>query len=261
MNDWIKKLFVKNSEIFLKILNERWPRTEELVNGMVKVLGNFGISSGNLLDLCCGNGRISIYMAKRGFRAVGVDISKAFLEDAKRKAEEHKVSRMVSFLEGDVRNLKEVVGKIGQPFDVVVIAWTSIGYFSQKDDLEIFKQTRELSKENAVLLIAETMHTEFLAVKFVPTGYSEVDNIMLLESRKYDPTTSQLKTLWTFYKKCGENLEFIDKVEYEIHVYSPSELSALLRKAGWEPVAFYGSFSTLQPMSPLTSLNLVAKAR
>jgi ubiquinone/menaquinone biosynthesis C-methylase UbiE len=260
MKDWTEKLFVKNSDIFLKFLNERWSRTEEVVNGMLKVLSDFGITSGNLLDLCCGNGRISIHMAKKGFKAVGVDISKAFLEDAKIKAEEHKVSGMVSFLEGDVRNLKKVVGKIRQPFDVVVNAWTSIGYFSQRDDLKIFKQARELSKENAVLLIAETMHTEFLALKFVPTGYSEVDNIVLLESRNYDPTTARLKTVWNFYKKCGENLEFIDRVEYELHIYSPSELSSLLRKAGWEPVAFYGSFSALQPMSPLTSLNLVARA-
>ncbi|MGB9756269.1 MAG: class I SAM-dependent methyltransferase [Candidatus Bathyarchaeales archaeon] len=261
MNDWIKKLFVKNSNIFLKFLDERWSRTEEVVTGMVKVLSGFGITKGNLLDLCCGNGRISIYMAKRGFRAVGVDISTAFVEDAKRKAEEHKVSNMVTFLEGDVRKLKEVVGKIRQPFDVVVNAWTSIGYFSLKEDLKIFKQARELSKENAVLLIAETMHTDFLAVKFVPTGYDEVDDVVLLESRNYDLTTSQLKTIWTFYKKRDENLEFIDRVEYEIHVYSPSELSSLLRKAGWEPIAFYGSFSTLQPMSPFTSLNLVAKAK
>ncbi|MDI6805692.1 MAG: class I SAM-dependent methyltransferase [Candidatus Bathyarchaeia archaeon] len=260
MSYWTKKLFIKNAELFLKLMNERWLRTEEVVNGMVKVLSGFGITSGNVLDLCCGNGRISIHMAEKGFRAVGVDISKTFLDDAKRKAAEHNVSKMVTFIEGDVRNLKKVVGKIRQPFDVVVNAWTSIGYFSLKDDLKIFKQARELSKENAVLLIAETMHTEFLAVKFAPTSYGEVNNIVLLESRKYDPTTSQLKTVWTFYKKCGENLEFIDRVEYEVHVYSPSELSSLLRKAGWEPVAFYGSFSTLQPMSPLTGLNLVARA-
>jgi ubiquinone/menaquinone biosynthesis C-methylase UbiE len=260
MKDWTEKLFVKNSDVFLKFLNERWSRTEEVVNGMVKVLNDFGITSGSVLDLCCGNGRISIHMAKKGFKAVGVDISKAFLEDAKIKAKEHKVSKMVSFLEGDVRNLKKVVGKIRQPFDVIVNAWTSIGYSSQKDDLKIFKQARELSKENAVLLIAETTHTEFLALKFVPTGYSEVDNIVLLESRNYNPTTAQLKTDWKFYKKFGENLEFIDRIEYELHIYSPSELSSLLRKAGWEPVKFYGSFSTLQPMSPLTSLNLVAKA-
>jgi hypothetical protein len=55
-------------------------------------------------------------------------------------------------------------------------------------------------------------------------------------------------------------LEFIDKVEIEHHIYSLSELSSLLKRAGWETVASYGNISTLQPMSPLTSLNIAAKA-
>jgi len=260
MSDWTRKLFINHSNLFLKLLNGRWSRTEEIVNGMVKVLGNFGIPSGNLLDLCCGNGRISIYMAKKGFKAVGVDISKAFLEDARRKAEEHKVSNMVTFLEGDARHLKEVVRSISQPFDVVVNAWTSIGYFSQQNDLNIFKQAREVSREGAILLIAETMHSDFLSLKFTPTAYTAIDNIVMLENRKYDPITSQISSSWTFYDKRGEDLMFIDRIEIENHAYSLSELSSLLRKADWEPVAFYGSFSTLQSMSPLTSLNIVAKA-
>jgi len=261
MSDWTRKLFVEHSDLFLKLLNERWSRTEEVVNGMLKVLSGFGIASGNLLDLCCGNGRISIYMAKKGFKAVGVDISRAFLEDARKKAEEHKVTNNVTFLEGDVRNLKKVVGDVSQPFDVVVNAWTSIGYFSQDDDINMFKQARELSRKDAVLIIAETMHSDFLAVKFTPTGYQEVGDTVLLESRKYDPTTSQLTAAWTFYNKRGENLKFIDRIELENHVYSQSELSSVLRKAGWEPVAFYGSFLTLQSMNPLTSLNVVARAK
>lgn len=261
MNDWIKKLFVEHSDLFLKLLDYRWLLTEELVNGMVKVLNEFGISSGSLLDLCCGNGRISIFMAKRGFEAVGVDISRAFLEDAERKAEEYQVSSSVNFLNGDVRELKKVVGKVSHPFDIVVNAWTSIGYYSQEDDLNIFKQARELSREGAILFIAETMHSEFLSVKFTPTSYMEVDDVVTLENRKYDPITSQLNTSWTFYSKHGENLEFIDRVEFELHIYSLSELSSLLRKAGWEVVASYGNFTTLQPRSPLASLNIVAKAR
>jgi len=261
MSDWTKKLFIDHSDLFLKLMNERWSRTEELVNGMVKVLSNFGVTSGNLLDLCCGNGRISIYMAKKGFKAVGVDISRAFLEDARRKAEEHRVSNMVTFLEGDVRNLKKVAGRVSQNFDVVVNAWTSIGYFSPEDDLNVFKQARELSREGAVLFIAETMHSDFLSLKFTPTAYTEVDNIVMLENRKYDPTTSQISSSWAFYNKRGEDLMFIDRIEIENHAYSISELSSLLRKACWEPVAFYGNLSTCQPMTPLTSLNVVARAR
>jgi 2-polyprenyl-3-methyl-5-hydroxy-6-metoxy-1,4-benzoquinol methylase len=261
MCDWIRKLFVERSDLFLKLMDERWPRTEEMVNGMVRVLDDFRITSGNLLDLCCGNGRISIFMAKKGFKAVGVDISKVFIEDARNKAHEHGVSSLVTFLEGDVRKLKEVVSDASVPFDVVVNAWTSIGYYSQEEDFDIFRQARELSSEGAVLFIIETMHSEFLSLKFTPTGYQEIGNIIMLESRKYDPKTCQANTTWTFYNKHGEDLEFIDRIELEHHVYSLSELSSLLRKAGWETMAFYGSLSTLQPMSPLTSLNIVAKAR
>ena len=260
MKNWIDELFIQRSGLFLKLLNQRWSRTGELVNGMLKVLDGFGIKSGAMLDLCCGNGRISIFMAKMGFRTVGVDISKVFLEDGRRKALENGVDKQVTFLEGDVRNLKNVLGGNFEPFDVVVNAWTSIGYYSQSDDLDVFKQARQLSREGAVLLILETMHTEYLSLRFFPTSNGETDNLVMLEDRKFDPINARVRTKWSFYKRRGENLEFVDRVEFEHHIYSLSELSSLLRKAGWETVASYGNLSTLQAMSPLTSLNIAAKA-
>ena len=102
--------------------------------------------------------------------------------------------------------------------------------------------------------------TEYLSIKFAPTSYTGLDDIVLLENRKYEPITSQASTSWTLYNKRGQDLEFIDKVDITHHVYSLSELSFLLRKAGWETVASYGNLLTLQPMSPLTYMNIVAKA-
>jgi SAM-dependent methyltransferase len=259
MKDWTKRLFIDRSDLFLKLLNQRWAGTEELVTGMVRLLETYGTSSGNLLDLCCGNGRISVFMAKRGFKAIGVDISEAFLEDGRKKAKEHGVSDRVTFLNGDVRKLVQIV-KEKQPFDVVTSAWTSIGYYSQEEDLSIFKQARHLSTERATLFITETMHTEYLSIKFAPTSHSEIDDLVLFEDREYNPITAYVKTSWTFYAKHGKDMKFIDRVDFENHVYSASELSSLLRKAGWQTTALYSSFQTLQPMSPLTSMNLVARA-
>ncbi len=261
MSGWVRKLFVERSDLFLKLMNQRWSTTEELVNGMANVLGSFGITSGSLLDLCCGNGRISIHMAKKGFKAVGVDISEAFLSDARKKAKEHGVVRRTTFLRGDVRKLKKVVGCLPKPFDVVVSAWTSIGFTSQEDDMHVFEQARELSREGAILFIAETIHTEYLSVKFSPTSYAEFDDMMMLENSKYDPITAQANTSWIFYSRHGKNLEFIDRVDLEHHVYNLSELSPLLQKAGWQTLASYGKLSTLHPMTPLTHMNIVARAQ
>jgi ubiquinone/menaquinone biosynthesis C-methylase UbiE len=259
--DWVSKLFVERSDLFLRLLNQKWPGTEKLVDGMTKVLYGFGIEAGHLLDLCCGNGRVSIHMAKKGFKAVGVDISRVFLEDAEKKAREHGVSNLVTFLEGDIRKLVEVVKtRYSRPFDVLVSAWTSVGFYEKEDDLSMFKQARQLSREGAILFVAETMHTEYLSIKFAPTSYTELNRFIILKNRKYEPITSQASTSWIFYSKRGRDLELIDKVEITHHVYSLSELSSLLLKAGWKTVASYGNLSTLEPMSPLTHMNIVAKS-
>ena len=261
MSDWIRSLFIERAGLFLKLLSLRWDLTEDLVNGMIGVLKKYGVTSGNLLDLCCGNGRVSIHMAKKGFKTVGVDISKAFVEDARKKAEEHMVSDLATFHVGDVRELRQVLGSKLQPFDVVMSVWTSIGYYSTTEDLNIFKQAREVAREGAILIVAQTTHSEYVSLKFAPTSYMEVGNMVLLESREYDPTRSHMATSWTFYEKQGEDLKFIDKVGFDLHVYSLSELCSLLSEAGWETVATYGSFLTLQLPGPLGSINIVAKAK
>ena len=241
-------------------MNERWLRTEEHVNALAKLLEGNGIKSGNVLDLCCGNGRFSVFMALKGFKVTGVDISNTYLEDAKKKAAEYKVSDLTRFLQSDVRNLTSIPGVDAHPFDVVINAWTSIGFYSPEDDLKVFKQARELSREGAIFFILETMHSEYASLKFTPTAYTELDNFVLLENRKYDALASEMLTTWAFYSKRGEDLVFIDKVELRLHVYSLCELSALLKKAKWEVLAYYGNIVTLQPMSALTSMNIVAKA-
>ncbi len=154
-----------------------------------------------------------------------------------------------------------MVGSGEESFDVVVNAWTSIGYYSVEDDLSIFRQARELSRDGALLIIAETMHRDFLSVKFAPRSYEEMGDLVLLEDREYDPIKSRIKASWIFYRRKKKDLEYVDKVEFELHVYGLSELSSLLEKAGWDVTASYGNLSTRESMTAFTSLNLVAKAR
>lgn len=261
MSEWIRRMFIERADLFLRVLNKKWAEAERLVGGMLKLLSSYGITSGNLLDLCCGNGRISIHMAKRGFRAVGVDISGPLIEDAVKKAVEHGVADRVKFVLGDVRRLKEVLGGVvTEPFDVVVNAWTSIGYFPEEEDYSVFRQARELSKSGAVLFILDTVHSEYISLKYTPTAYIEAEDLVVLERREYDPLTSTIHGTQTYYVKRGKDLVYADKVDYQVHVYSLSELARLLERAGWRPVAYYGDIESLHPMTPLTVMNVVAVA-
>lgn len=260
MTEWARKLFVERADLSIKIMNLRWPYTEKIVDGMINVLKDKGVSSGRILDLCCGNGRISTHFAKRGFEATGIDFSRYYLADAKLRAEVHGVSDRVTFIEGDVRNLKDALKDYEGRFDVVVNAWTSIGYSTTEDDLSTFQQARQLSIDGATLFILETTHQGAASMRQSQTSFLEIDDTVLLEKSAYDQSSSEKRTTWTFYRKIGNDLHYLDELEYMIHVYSLSELSALLKKAGWQIEAYYGNVSTQQPMSPLTGMNIIAKA-
>jgi len=72
-----------------------------------------------VLDLGCGKGAVSINIASRfGFKVVGIDLMFAFLEDARKKADEHHVSHLCQFINQDIIAYVSVE----HGFDLVVLA-------------------------------------------------------------------------------------------------------------------------------------------
>ncbi|MFV0298409.1 MAG: methyltransferase domain-containing protein, partial [Hyphomicrobiaceae bacterium] len=85
----------------------------------------------HILDLCCGQGRHCLELARRGFRNVtGVDRSRYLIRLAKKRAQSEGLG--VTFKEGDARNPRLNEGS----FDCVAIMGNSFGYFSNKQDDE-----------------------------------------------------------------------------------------------------------------------------
>ncbi|MEZ5856967.1 MAG: methyltransferase domain-containing protein [Hyphomicrobiaceae bacterium] len=87
--------------------------------------------SSQILDLCCGQGRHCLELARRGYRKVnGVDRSRYLIRLARKRAQSEGLN--VTFKEGDARNprLNE------SSFDCVAIMGNSFGYFSNKQDDE-----------------------------------------------------------------------------------------------------------------------------
>lgn len=218
-----------------------------------------GIRKGRALDLCCGNGRVSIHLAKKGWETVGVDFSKEYLDDAVEKAKLYGISDRCRFIHGDVRDLSKLLEEtIG--FELVVNAWTSIGYTSVSDDESIFRQAREASRKGAVLMILDTMHVGRALNPAPGNTFMDLGDMVMLEKQTYDPLTSRIENLWSFYRKDGRDLRFVDDLEYRIHVYSASELTELLAAAGWRVEEVLGSIVTGQRFSSQTGMNIVARA-
>ncbi|MDR1629659.1 MAG: class I SAM-dependent methyltransferase [Oscillospiraceae bacterium] len=86
-----------------------------------------------ILDLACGYGRHALSFARKGFCVVGVDITKALIEDATQTAQAEQLN--AAFLHADIRDLS-----FCNEFDVVLnLAEGAIGYLeNDAENLKIF---------------------------------------------------------------------------------------------------------------------------
>ena len=249
---WTQTMFIDKAKLWLHYLDRGWSQAPGTVKSILKILKENGIKKGKVLELGCGNGRIILNLAKKGFNAYGLDISQLYIEDARKKAKKMKVK---AFLQpGDYRNVDKLVrGK----FDVVISIWTSIGFYDKKTDESIFKKVAKLLRKKGLLLILNTMSRERLLSFYNPHIFDEDDKYLKLDFNTYDKTRSIVNNRWVFYKKLKNNLKYIDELEFALRIYSLPEIVDMVEKNGLKLVAAYDLLLTRQPVQNNSPINMV----
>jgi len=204
-----------------------------------KLLSRLGVGKNSeILDLGCGNGRIAINLAVKGYRVIGVDISQLFIEDARRRAKEHGVADLTEFLIGSVFELGKILGE--RRVDATILYWTTIlGYHHDLDsNIAMLKEIWKVTKDDGYLLILNTANYELAASRSGLCGTAsyieEIDEeLVLVEKPVLDHIRATIKSRWIFYKKIVRDLKYIDEVEIEIRLFTPHELVDIAGRAGW----------------------------
>jgi SAM-dependent methyltransferase len=208
---------------------KRWANTPAEVDSILKLLSP--APRGVILDLCCGPGRHSLELARRGFSVVGVDRTSAYVNEAKKRA---KVQRLrVEFVKQDMRRFCRP-----QAFDAAVNMFTSFGYFrNPKEDQRVLLNLHRSLKPRGKLLM-DLFGKEILAKKFQERDWREEQGVMFLEERKLSQGWSWIDSRWILLKG-AKRKEFV----VSLRLYSAKELSDLLRVCGFEKVQVYGDLA------------------
>src|SRR6266567_6829341 len=146
------------------------------VNGLLKLVGPLN-ESGRVLDLCCGIGRHSIALARKGFRVTAVDITKPYLNMAMDSASQEGLS--IDFLQSDMRNFCRP-----DSFDLIVNLGTSFGYFENaQDDITVLENVYK-SLAGGGKFVIEILGKEVVAATFRRLHEMEFDGFRVIsESR------------------------------------------------------------------------------
>ncbi|KPA17882.1 D-alanine--D-alanine ligase [Candidatus Magnetomorum sp. HK-1] len=181
----------------------------------------------SILDLCCGQGRHALEIAKRGYsNIVGFDRSHYLINRARKINKTDGLN--VIFKEGDARKLPFV----NDSFDAVLIAGNSFGYFdSQKDDIRILKEVMRILKPYGKLLIDIT-DGNYMRENFEPRSWEWIDkNYFVCRERSLSKNLERLisREVITHVQKGVIADQF-----YAERLYSNVDLNNLLTKVGFE---------------------------
>lgn len=257
---WTERMFVERPSLFRVALERVVGRADIDVDGLEKIFSEFGIpEDGLVLDLCCGIGRHSVVLAERGFKAIGVDLSAEFIARARELACERKVGENTEFRVGDMRQIARVLKDRRKKFDAVVSLVTSIGYYDEDTDLNVFTQLRDLTVSNGILVIDVT-NRDWIIRHFQGKDITSVDDdLVKVEERNLNLENSRMETLWKYYERKERNLKFLDAFEVNHRIYSLHELKKLVEQSGWAYQTCYGSLDLDALTMDSNRLVLVAK--
>lgn len=223
----------------------RWEMATEDVNNIIALLSLK--RSSKILDLCCGVGRHSLEFARRGYLVTGVDLTAMYLREARRKAKHEGLA--INFFQQDMRRFRRT-----NTFDAVVNLFTSFGYFkTQRDDVRVAEHMYTALKKGGFFVI-ELMGKEVLARIFRPRDWYEHEGTIVLEERTPSNDWSTLENRWIILSG-NRKKEF----RFRLRFYSASELTVLLKQAGFRKTDVYGDLAGAPYDSKATRLIVVAR--
>ncbi|MGH7385594.1 MAG: class I SAM-dependent methyltransferase [Candidatus Rokuibacteriota bacterium] len=175
--EWFSHFF--DASYVAALREEKPPRQTRLEVDFV--LQSLRLPEGSrILDVPCGYGRHAALLARRGFRVVGVDLSRAMLAEARRRFAEGPHLR---FRRGDMRRIA-----FRGEFDAVVNLYTSFGYFTPAQNEAALRRMARALRPGGRLLV-DHRDPGYDAGLPRRLWYRTGRKRFVLEDRHFDPRT------------------------------------------------------------------------
>jgi len=228
----------KNSAEFLDIVYGEYTN-REITNAEVDFIASKIRKRSRILDIGCGTGRHAIPLAKRGFEVVGLDSTKAMLEELKRKLDCDGMK--LDLLYEDILTCNA----LGEEFDAAICFWNSFDQIAADDAKgRTFFQTVYRSLKDGGKLILEISNPK----SFDPSTFSYQSTVER-NGLTYE-TTYSLKNYDRVKKTTMGNERIVVKKEgvtvkqvssdFLLKWWEMEEVADLSRRSGFKHLDIYG---------------------
>lgn len=231
-SDWWRTLF---NSLYLKTDGDVIENDE---NTLFEV--NMLIKAANLqpeqtiLDLCCGQGRHTIELYRRGFEnVIGLDRSRYLIRVAKKRAQH--LGFNIRFSEGDARKIRFTESTL----DCVVLFGNSFGYFeSQEDDLAVLRSVLHVLKSEGKIVM-DIVNGEWMRQHFEKRSWEWIDeNHFVCRERSLAKDQSRIISREVIVH--AERGVIADQF-YAERLYDFNDIKLMLEKLNFREIVLHGN--------------------
>lgn len=202
----------------------------------------------NVLELCCGTGRVTRELLRSGFHVTGVDLSTHMLAKAKTRAEGLAIRFRdnATFHKADIRDFH-----LGEKFPMVVMAFNSFEHLYNREDVEAcLRCVREHLEPDGLFAFDLQLPDLRWLIKDPRKKWSRIKFrhpvsrqwLAYSTNHVYEPVT-QTARIRLYYEPLEEGpIQDTMVVKLSQRKYYPAELEALLHYSGFRLERHYGDF-------------------
>ena len=199
----------------------------------------------HILDVPCGNGRLSFELTRHGYRVTGIDISREFIDEAKSTvtavdpvatAPGTHLARPVDFILGDMRTIE------GEAlYDSAFCFGNSFGFMRYADMEEFLNGVARALKTSARFAVNTGMAAESVLPDFEEQSCHEVGDMNIEIKERYNASESCVDSEYIFEHNGEKESRFAKH-----WIYTAAEIRRMLERAGFKVLGCYGSLE-LEP--------------
>ena len=187
-----------------------------------------------VLDQCCGIGRLSIPLAQRGVKVIGIEQAESYVTVARRRSVE--MDLPCEFHQGDALTFVAP-----RPCDAAFNWFTSFGYH-EDDSMNAKMLARAFaSLKPGGRFVLDYLHlprvfAEFKQVHVDRPAAADLQGLIVIQETEPDFLTGMMNSRWTFLYPDGRRIER----HIRTRMLLPSDFVRMFRTAGFEDVKLFG---------------------
>lgn len=221
-------------------------------NYLLSLLREYGVDTGIVLDLGCGTGNITEFLAGKGYDMIGIDNSYDMLEAALEKKIDS--GHDILYLNQDMREF-ELYGTVAAAVSIC----DSMNYITEYEDLvAVFKLVNNYLDPAGLFVFDLNTEKYFKKISDDTIAENREEGSFIWENTYYEEEQINEYAL-TIFAPCEDGrYEKYEEVHYE-RAYSLDEIKSALEEAGMVFLASYDAFTHNPPSEKSERIYIIAR--